>query len=270
VLSLLFATAALAGDWHSQPIEPRYEYDFTAYTVPRGRLRVGLLNLDYGLMKNVQVGLAPLPFFALVANAHVKVTAIQTPHFDASIAAGVLRYGTSNFHVTSTPVDLTGSWLVSKRFSFHGGVGFDHFAVGGQVSIRELGDALGTALGADPTDELEGALEGMGNLYAGASAALYELHLAGDWRFNRRDSLVFQYRHYYLVRGGLEAGYEDKDDHVSVGTVVHLSYPLALGTGTVSWQFTWPHWRLRMGLGLSNAIPIVPSLIQAWDVAYVF
>ncbi len=91
-----------------------------------------------------------------------------------------------------------------------------------------------------------------------------------DWRFNRRDSLILQYRHYYRVSGGLEVGYEDENEHVAVGTVVHLAYPLTLGTGTLSWQFTWPHLRLRMGLGVSNAIPIATSLVQAWDVAWVF
>ena len=97
MLALMLAGVLYAGDWADQAAEPKVLTDVTAYTAGKKTWSVGLFNQEYGLLHNVSVG-TRAPLFALgVANAHAKVTAVQTPKFDAAITGEVLvaRLGTA-------------------------------------------------------------------------------------------------------------------------------------------------------------------------------
>lgn len=274
-MTLLLASLALAGEWSAQDPEPRYESDFTAHTIGRNRLRVGLLNLDYGVLDNLQVGTAPLPTVLGVVNVRAKVTAIRLPTLDASLQAGWTRFDAGPVLVTAYPIQANASWIASPWFSIHGGVRWENLEATGQFTLDDVGDAAAGMLGLDLGPELAETLAGAGSLYGGAHLTLVQGQLACDWRLNRRDSLIFQWKGYTWLSARLDAGYETEDEAVQVGVSGKVRKPLddeLLGVTTASWQFTWPHWRLRMGLGVSegtlkNPLPVFE---QAFEVYYLF
>lgn len=274
----LLAAAALAGEWSDQPPDPRYESDFTAHTVPHKRLRAGVVNLDYGVLDNLSVGTAPLGLLFGVVNARGKVTAIRTETFDASFQAGLLRLDASESLgtvLTSYPLQANATWIASPWFSLHGGVRWENVEAAGSFTLDQVGDATATMLGTDLGPELEESLAGAGSLYGGAHLTVVQAQLACDWRLNRRDSLVFQWKGYTWLSARVDAGYQTESEEVQVGVSGKIRKPLddeALGVTTASWQFTWPHWRLRVGLGVSKGVLKNPLSVaeQAFEVYYLF
>lgn len=264
------------GEWKQVPIEPRYETDFTAYTVGRGFFRLGPMNLDYGLLDNTQVGTSPWLWVYGIANIRAKVTAIQTETFDLSAEVMGMGLDASDAGVSDElllyayPVTLTGSWILADTLSLHGGWRWELVDVQGAFELETLAGALAEGLGVDLTEELEAGLDGSGALYGGAHVSVSQLRLGFDIRFNRRDSLVVLARRYMVLRGRVDAGYETEDESLSVGAAAHIVEPLEgymPAVTTVAWQFTWPRVRLRIGLPLSggDTLPML-WIPQAFEV----
>lgn len=244
---------AIAGEWSSRPVEPRYETDFTAYTVPQKHLRAGIVSLDYGLLENASLGTTPLLYVFGVPNLRAKVTAIRSPKFDASVQAAVAWRDFDGIVVTSWPIQANASWIVTPRFSLHGGGRWENVTLSGEATLDELGTAAAALLGTDLGPELDEALSSSGALYAGAHLSLVQGQLAADWRFNRRDSLILQWKGWLHLRARVDAGYETESEDVRVGVTTQLDRPLddeAIGVTTLSWQFSWEHLHLRLGLGI--------------------
>ena len=89
---------ALAGDWREQPIETQVNTDFTAWTPGKQHWRLGVMGIEDGLLSNVSIGIPVTALYIFgVPNFGAKVTAIQTPRFDASIQGSVFTHSTKGF-----------------------------------------------------------------------------------------------------------------------------------------------------------------------------
>jgi hypothetical protein len=265
--------------WRQAPIDPAYESDFSAYTIGHRRMRLGLMNLDYGLLDNLQVGSAPLLNLARVYNLHGKVTAIQTDRVDLAFEATGLFWNGSwgedaeDLAVTAWPLTATGSWMISRRLSLHLGYRWDNVDVRGQFDSEDLVRALASTLGVDLGDEIYRALEGQGTFYGGGHLTLGQSRLALDCRLNRRDSIILQAWRYDTLSARIDAG-AVVDETVEAGAAVRLQQPLEgvfTATSSLAYQMTLPRLRLRVGLPISgpDALPTM-WLPQAFELYWLF
>ncbi len=265
--------------WRQAPIDPAYESDFSAYTIGHRRVRVGLMNLDYGLLDNLQVGTAPLLNLARVYNLHGKVTAIQTERVDLAFEATGLFWNGSwgedqeSLSISAWPLMATGSWMISQRFSLHLGYRWDNVDVRGQFDSEDLVRALASTLGVDLGDEIYGALEDKGTFYGGGRLTLGQSRFAVDCRLNRRDSIILQAWRYDSLDARIDAG-AAVDETVEAGAAVHLKQPLEgvfAATTSIAYQMTLPRLRLRVGIPISgpDAMPTM-WLPQAFELYWLF
>jgi hypothetical protein len=261
--------------WSHRPAEPRYETDFTAYTVPRHDFRISLLNLDYGLLENVQIGAAPYLYLFGLFNLHGKVTAVQTPKFDVSLSGAVMgldatRYGggLDRLVLTSYPITLTASWILGPRCSLHFGQRWENIRVRGAFDFATLSSAMKTATGVDFSEDFMNGLGEGGLVYGGAQIGVQQFQFGADWRFNRRDSLIVLTRSYTQLRARIDAGVENEAGTLSAGPAVKIEQPLTEfvdGVMSVSWQFTWPRFRLRVGVPLMGKKSLMTGLFQPFE-----
>lgn len=268
------ATLLYAGEWADGEIDPKVLTDVTAYTPGKKLWTLGVVNQDYGLLSNLSVG-TRAPLWALgVYNGNAKITAVQTPKFDASLSAELMGRRLDDVNVQVVPVAWTGSWLTTKRLSLHFGHSWTMAAVDGQMTASGLAAGLEEVLGIDIADDLQAAL-GDTDVYAGASVTLLEARLAADYRFNRRDSLVITARSFVAAYGLAGGGAEvevDEVDELQIGTTAR--FRTALGESlpalvTVSWQFSWERLHLRVGIPLTRGAPALFALPQAFRLYWV-
>ena len=255
------------GEWKHVPVDPRFETDYTAYTVEHHLVRVGTTNLDYGLLDNAQVGTSPWLWLFGVANARAKVTAIQTDKVDVALEAGAAglvlpQDNGSTLRLYSYPITVTGSWILDRGFSVHGGWRWEQVDVQGAFDLDTLAVALANGLGLDLEQELSTWLDGTGALYGGAHVGIGQARLGVDIRLNRRDSIIVLTRRYMTLRGRVDAGYATDDESLTAGAAVHVVEPLDGyfgATTTLAWQFTWPRVRLRFGIPINGegALPML-------------
>ncbi len=265
--------------WRQAPYDPDYESSFSAYTIGKKNLRVGLWNLDYGLLDNADVGTAPLLNLLGVYNIHGKVTAIQTQRIDLAFEATGMYWAGSwgvdqeSLAVTAWPMMATGSWMITDRFSLHLGYRWDNVDVHGTFDSEDLVRALASSLGVDLGDELYKALDGQGAFYGGGRLTLGQSRIAMDFRLNRRDSIVFQNWRYNTLNARIDAG-ADVNSSTSAGAAVHINQPLTdvfSGTSSIAYQMTLPRLRVRVGLPIpgSDAMP-TQWLPQAFELYLLF
>ena len=274
MLLALALPVAFAGEWAKQPIDPKIPTDYSAYTLGRTHGRLGLFDQDFGLWDNLDVGTTGALFLLGVPNAHAKITAIQSETFDISVDGGWLGYnleknlGVPGGYLSVVPLGWTASWVASPKFSLHFGSAWLLADAQGEVSLDQLGEGLAMAIGADMSTELTEALEDGGALYAGANITITQARLAADYRLNRRDSIVFQSNTFVMLTGNLSGGYQTEDESVRVGASAHIEKPLTdqlQGVVTVSWQFAWERWYLRVGLPIpTKTVPLlwIPQAVE--------
>ena len=256
--------------WRRQPVEPRYETDFTAWTVPRRHVRLGPVYVQYGLLDNLHAGTS-LPLDVLgIPNLHGKVTAIHTPRFDASFQAEGLWWrasaddGSDEITLTAWPLTATASWIPWDRLGVHAGVRWDTVDVAGTFGLDTLSDGLEEALQVDLGEEIMAWAEESGAVYGGARVTVTQARAALDWQINRRDSLILQFHKYTLLHARVDAGAENEAGDRATGVAFRAREPLGSYVGattTLSWQFTWPRFRVRLGFPIPSD---ETSLPLAW------
>jgi len=252
---------AMAGEWSQQPIAPKALPDGTAYTLGTQTWRLGLVKQQVGVLDNVDIGTrAPLWVLGL-PNGHAKITAIQTQRVDASIdgeviTTGLDRFGVPGGRLTLYPVGWTASWMISNRFSLHGGTGWAMGSVEGELTAAQLADAIGSSSGADLGDVFVDSL-GDTRLYGGANVTLFQTRLQAEVRLNRRDSIVLRSTNWLYVNAlvaataGKEIG--ENGTEVDAGASARVRVPLTdslQALTTLSWQFQWRRASLRVGIPL--------------------
>jgi len=88
---------------------PRDVVAFTAHTVERGELRLGVGSFDYGLLDGLNIGIHALPWAGLIPNAHIKYEPIDGRVISLAVSAGFFFTNTSRFTDAVTPSDV---WMV--------------------------------------------------------------------------------------------------------------------------------------------------------------
>lgn len=256
---------AVAGDWKDQEVEPKLLTDVTAYTVGKRRWHLGLYEQSYGLFDNVQVGTSAALWPFGLPNLQAKITAIQTPKFDAAFDVTVIGYNLEALGVPGgsarlTPLSWTASWMLDPQLSLHFGQGWWLARLDGAVGTDTIAEAMSNMIGVDLADDLEAVLSSEGGLYAGANLTLTEGHISADLRINRRDSLVWTSSWFVALSGLVAAGVESVgEDATSVepGASVRFSVPLKerlQAMTTLSYQLSYERFHLRLGIpyGSSN------------------
>jgi len=266
---VFFVQSALAGPYKDLEIDPTVLQDVTAYTLQKKEWRLGT-GIYYGLLDNVEIGTKVIPMIAplLVPNASAKVTAIQTPKFDLSLRSGILfrSIPTDNIDIRifAYPLAWKGSWLMHRKFSMHFGSSMLMIRLEGDVNTASVAKELEGILGSNFENELAKEIGPKLNL-ASIDLRLTQTQLAFDYRFNRRDSLIFTADTWLALSGTVIAGAELTDGEgaeVSAGLASRFKVPVKDGfrtTATASWQWSWQRFHLRVGV----PIPIG----DAWLVA---
>ena len=272
-LWMLLVSLAVAGEWREQDIEPRLNTDFTAWTPGKSHWRMGVMGIEYGLLTNASIGVPATPVLLLgVANARAKVTAIQTPTFDASLQGSLYQLRTRDYDLVVRPVGWTGSWLPREKFSLHFGHSWYLIGVEGVATPREIGTSLEVITGVDITSDLKALLGSGGGVYAGAELTLLQLRLGAEYHLNRRDSLIVTSNSFRWIRGLMAAGVAldgGAGSEVEVGGSLRFSEPLTgvmPAATTISWQFSWERFHLRLGLPwpISNLMAYPQALELFW------
>jgi hypothetical protein len=251
-------------------VAPKAKTDFTAYTLGHHQWRVGLLNLDYGLLPNASIGTSPvLNIFA--TNARIKATAITWGRFDFSAQAGIMSLntrmlGVENVDANIVPLKGTASWAFGPRLGLHMGGTWMIARLRGDLTGDQLQALLGDVTNADSEDS--GLASAIGdNAYAGAvgNINIAQQHVALEWRLNRRDSIVFQSNNTLYVSGVVAgtAGISDEESGVQAGAGIGVTFDLdpsqAFGSASsIAWQWSWKKANLRVG------VPLTPQNPQAW------
>ena len=78
VAAVLACAVASGGEWSGQDIDPKARPSGTAYTIGRYDWKLGLVEQDFGLFENAQIGTVAALWALQVANGHAKVDAIRT------------------------------------------------------------------------------------------------------------------------------------------------------------------------------------------------
>lgn len=276
-IMLFLLSQVLAGDWAKQPVDPRYETDFTAFTLSPGRVRLGLVNLDVGVFHNFDLGTTPVLFLLSAPNIHGKVTMIEEGDFAMSLQSAIVYFGPKTFPVSavSYPLELKATWVVQPKWSLHAGLRVENIEATGIFGLEDLAGLLQPVLGTDLTGNLQSAVSDSGSLFGGAHLTLLQSRFATDVRLNRRDSIIYQYQGYFHLNARIDAGYQNEAGDLSVGASAKLSEFLgknAIGTHSLSWQFSWEHNVLRLGIGIPSGGGAVPfqALTQAIEFYHLF
>jgi hypothetical protein len=242
---------------------PYGQVDFTAYTLEWGELKVGLASIAVGALPRVQVSTVPLLDALKVYNGVVKWDALRAGPVDlaASTAFYVLPLG--EFVGSYIAPGAVVSWRVVEPFSLHLGGAWVRIRGAGVPDLTKVPGVLHNLTGAqvDQWDLLSQRVQSGATLDFRADGAT--LKLAADYRFNRRDSLVFQF---FSIAAGRASGNADVP-MLGIGESFDASTGfLETWTATLSYQATFKQLDVRLGGGAS-AYPGVWA-IQANDVSY--
>ena len=245
---------------------PRAQTDFTAYTLEWGEIKVGLASITIGALPRTQIGTVPALDIVGVTNGHVKVNILRVGGFDLGVGGNLYRLQIGDFVGTRTGGSAYTSMQLLDPWSLHIGTTYANFHADGVPDASRLPSLL---TGGADADTFLASQEGNEDawLFDGRNV---RMHIATDYRFNRRDSLLFQIG--ATVWSKIETGFEAPPilglDEV-FENATDTSNPIQKSLVTsLSWQWTWRKVDLRVGAGLSN----VPGawILQSTDLSYRF
>lgn len=270
---------------------PQYPYaqtDFTAYSLEWGEVKLGLASITAGVLPRVQLGTVPSFWLLGIPNVNAKFNALRLGPLDVAVTAsgGQLRVG-QGFTVTRAEVGALASLIVTDPWSIHAGASVGTLKVIGEPDLSKLSFLI------DPLDRF-----GLDTFYdvlkseLDANEVSFDLHsqtlsarVASDYRFNRRDSLIVQGTAvlqrkvdwgYTLTTDGVETRYDQPLSTDELPDILGLrefftegQRPIsASAVVSASYQWSWRHVDLRLGLGWSAVQPA--WLLQAVDLDYRF
>jgi hypothetical protein len=132
-----------AGEWSEQDIDPKARPTNTAYTIGRYDWKIGLVEQDFGLFENAQIGTVAALWALGVPNGHAKVDAIRTERLDIALDGGIFTRGLADLgvpggHLTVTPIGVTGSGVISRHLGLHLGAGWTLAHADGRLTSRDI------------------------------------------------------------------------------------------------------------------------------------
>jgi hypothetical protein len=269
---------------HRLPQNPYGTIDFTAYTLEFGEARIGLVDAAYGVAPRIQLGTLPVLDFAGVPNISLKANIFRSDRLDGALGASYTYIplgrlaentgltdtlgfsgsvdGEQLFTSTAGIATVIGavSWRVADPATLHLKVLYARASASGLFNLGSLPIVLAPGLEATG-DELVPRLVGEGASF----------NLAFDYRFNRRDSLIFRFRGpvFGSARGEIDSSNVGvPGDFTLVAAYRDWVNPISYYSATVGWQFQWRHLEARIGVG--SSYPQFLWLLQTFDIGYRF
>jgi hypothetical protein len=214
--------------------------DTTAYSLHRRRVRLGLMQLSYGILDQLQVTTYTMPwllgmiFQDVAPNLELKSTFYDRKRLALSVSAGfltgtILQTNDSKVRYFLMPIALTASVRINSDVSVHLGTRFT--AVTGGVDAQSGGD------------QIEGAL----------AVDFMQLYGMAEWRLSRVVAFTFTvhwvpYVSDAIVNGSLGGANPTADLRLAVNTD-DLKNAFAVIPGFV---FSWERANIRLGVGYSS------------------
>ena len=257
---------------------PRAQTDFTAYALEFREVRIGLANITMGALPRVQVATVPLMWAVDIRNAQMKANPIRFGGLDVAVEWDLYGIPLEDFEAKYRGIGGTVSLQVIEPLSVHGGFSWASLTFGGTpdglLPLAENGALISQNEDLEEfvrqikeSDTVSEVLEN-GEINITAEAVI--LRFAADYRFNRRDSLVFQIQ--AMVSGNAKGNVElppilGLEDALSVNREETVSAADAY-TASLAWHSAWKRWETRFGAGVASQRGA--WLFQAMDVSYRF
>ena len=215
--------------------------DYTAYTRPKGRMAVGPIKVEHGIIDEVMVGTyVPTWFLFPVLKVPVPTlyAKLRTPTWEKltlSIradfayidgkAVAELADDDASASAVSTAGDIGISYFINEQFT--ASLGLDY------ARLRAVGEA------ADDATTVEGA----------SAAHTYSVRAFGEWRLNRIFAVTLLFR-YLLYQSPISADTSSDSDSASVdGDLTAESTLQKHFSITPGVSFVWKRWELSAGVG---------------------
>lgn len=258
------------------PQNPYANTDFTAYTLEWGETKVGIASITTGVLPRVQLGTQPVLDVIGVWNINAKANLVREGRVDGALlgqfytapvtrvvnqvtdALGYDQIEPLNYTLVNARylgVGAMASVQVLDPWSIHLGGYYARVHAEGEFEFEDLPSFLIPGL----EDEL-GQVGGEATIVPAITGELVTMRFATDYRFNRRDSIIFQYQGAIYARAraaadfsiGIEGVPEELPDGVEVGLAYGGMVPLKYSYVTsIAYQASWKHVDLRVGIGTS-------------------
>lgn len=239
-LAATVACAVIATTAGAERAENR-RTDFTAYTRPRGRLAVGPLKVEHGIIDEIMIGTFVPPWFAFpwlnvpVPTAYLKVRTSWWDPVTLSLRGGLayvdskavaeLADEQASGSALSTTAELVASWRIDDRYSVSVGLDYAH--------LHAVGDTAYEAT------SVEGA----------SVSHTYSVRVFGEWRLTRVFALSLLVR-YLIFQSPIRVKSDSQGGGITtVGDVSAESTMQKRWTAVPGVSFVWPSWELSAGVG---------------------
>jgi hypothetical protein len=245
---------------------PRGQTDYTAYTLEWGETKIGLASITIGALPRTQIGTVPMLDALGIMNGHIKVNILRVGPLDLGLGSNYYRLQVGDFVGSHTGASMVTSIQLLEPWSLHLGANYAALQSSGVPDTTRLPSVL--TAGTDP-DTFQASQDGNETAWNFHGQNM-RINLATDYRFNRRDSLVFQAG--AIVWSNIDKGFDAPpilglED--AFARAEETTSPIAESLVTsLAWQWTWRKVDLRVGLGWSS----VPGawLLQSTDLSYRF
>ena len=214
--------------------------DTTAYSLHRREARLGLMNLSYGIIDQLQVTTYTMPwllgliFEDVAPNLELKSTFYDRKKLALSVSAGfltgtILQPNETKIRYFLLPVSAAASVRINSDVSTH--LGARYTAVNGDADTQPEGTAIEGALVVD----------------------FLQLWAMAEWRLSRVVALTFTVRWVpyvsnLVLNGTVDAGNPTIGAQIK-GDLSELQNSFAIIPGFV---FSWNRANLRLGVGYSD------------------
>jgi hypothetical protein len=214
--------------------------DTTAYSLQRREARLGLMNLSYGIIDELQITTYTMPwilgliFEDVAPNIELKSTVYDRRKLALSVSAGfltgtILQPNDTKIRYFLLPVAAAASVRMNSDVSTHFGVRYT--AVNGDASTQPEGTAIEGALVVD----------------------FLQLWAMAEWRLSRVVAFTFTLRWVpyvsnLVLNGNVDAGNPTINAQLQ-GDLSELRNSFAIVPGFV---FSWDRANLRLGVGYSD------------------
>lgn len=164
------------------PNNPYAHTDFTAYTLEWGEVKVGLSNVQVGVLPRTQLG-TNVPLDALgFYNLNAKVNLIRLGPWDLGLTGSRTMFRQPDFALNYTGGGLVSSLQLTRKWSFHAGATYSALGMDGLPDPQAIHPLVPVS-----DDTLALVLDPVS--YVGETLTV---RLATDLRLNRRDSFILQ------------------------------------------------------------------------------
>lgn len=230
--------------------------DFTAYTLRRNEVMIGLGSAAFGVLDEITIGTYVLPWFAFpwlhspIATGYLKVrdwfagpvsVSLRgtVAYLDASALSSELsNRATMSAGVLIFPVELSLSWVIAPAVSESLQLTWVHAAASGE----------------SPNDaNVDVGLGGASTATSGSLSSLTELRLTRVFALTLRGTLLLGMSDIIV-----NADYERNGTRVNARLGANPRYPSVVGNVIPGVAFSWSNVNLQLGLGVgTNWLPII-------------